>query len=124
MRYLNTFVLFLLFLPLFAQEITVEKIWKKFEYRSLGIDGFNTLKDGDRYTQLDEVGNLTLSYISKPNEAPRILIQGTELTHHGKGLVIEDYSFDASERKVLIMTSITPIYRRSYSAVFFLYDLD
>jgi dipeptidyl-peptidase-4 len=124
MRYLNTFVLFLLFLPLFAQEITVEKIWKKFEYRSLGIDGFNTLKDGDRYTQLDEVGNLTLSYISKPNEAPRILIQGTDLTHRGKGLVIEDYSFDASERKVLIMTSITPIYRRSYSAVFFLYDLD
>ena len=124
MRYLNTFVLFLLFLPIFAQEITVEKIWKKFEYRSLGIDGFNTLKDGDRYTQLDEVGNLTLSYISKPNEAPRILIQGTDLTHRGKGLVIEDYSFDASERKVLIMTSITPIYRRSYSAVFFLYDLD
>ncbi len=124
MRYLNTFVLFLLFLPVFAQEITVEKIWKKFEYRSLGIDGFNTLKDGDRYTQLDEVGNLTLSYISKPNEAPRILIKGTDLTHHGKGLVIEDYSFDASERKVLIMTSITPIYRRSYSAVFFLYDLD
>lgn len=124
MRYLNTFVLFLLFSPVFAQEITVEKIWKKFEYRSLGVTGFNTLKDGDRYTQLDQEGNLTLSYISKPNEAPSILVKGKDLTHLGKGLVIEDYSFDESERKILLMTSITPIYRRSYSAVFFLYDLD
>jgi len=70
MRCLKITAFLLISLPTFAQEITVEKIWKKFEYRSLGIDGFNTLKDGDRYTQLDEVGNLTMSYISKPNEAP------------------------------------------------------
>ena len=50
MRYIKILAIFLLSVPVFAQEITVEKIWKKFEYRSLGVDGFNTLKDGDRYT--------------------------------------------------------------------------
>ncbi|MFM7724763.1 MAG: hypothetical protein ACKO7O_08230 [Bacteroidota bacterium] len=124
MSNLKLLLILLLSLPVFAQEITVEKIWKKFEYRSLGVDGFNTLKDGDRYTQLDDEGNLTQSSISKPNEAPIMLIKAKDLTFREKGLVIEDYSFDESERKILLMTSITPIYRRSYSAVFFLYDLD
>jgi dipeptidyl-peptidase 4 len=124
MRYIKILAIFLLSVPVFAQEITVEKIWKKFEYRSLGVDGFNTLKDGDRYTQLDQEGNLTLSYISKPNEAPIILLKAKDLKYRGKEFAVEDYRFDESERKILLMTSITPIYRRSYSAVFFMYDLD
>lgn len=114
----------LLFNAIFAQQITVEKIWKKYEYRSLGVDGFNTLQDGDRYTQLDEQGNLVLAYISKPNVAPTVLINAKGLSYKGKQLAIEDYSFDKSERKVLIMTSITSIYRRSYNAIYYLYDLD
>lgn len=121
MRYIKILAIFLLSVPVFAQGITVEKIWKKFEYRSLGVDGFNTLKDGDRYTQLDQEGNLTLSYISKPNEAPIILLKAKDLKYRGKEFAVEDYRFDESERKILLMTSITPIYRRSYSAVFFLF---
>lgn len=124
MRYIKILAIFLLSVPVFAQGITVEKIWKKFEFRSMGVDGFNTLKDGDRYTQLDQEGNLTLSYISKPNEAPIILLKAKDLNYRGKEFAVEDYRFDESERKILLMTSITPIYRRSYSAVFFLYDLD
>jgi dipeptidyl-peptidase-4 len=108
----------------FAQEINVEKIWKKYEYRTQGVDGFNSLKDGDRYTQMDEQGNVVLAFISKPNEVPSILIDAKDLSYRGKQVIIEDYSFDQSERKVLIMTSITPIYRRSYHAVYYLYDLD
>jgi dipeptidyl-peptidase-4 len=108
----------------FAQEINVEKIWKKYEYRTQGVDGFNSLQDGDRYTQLDDQGNLVLAYISKPNEATSVLIDAKSLTYGGRPVRIEDYSFDKSERKVLIMTSISPIYRRSYNAVYYLYDLD
>lgn len=124
MHYLHIIAFVLISLPIFPQEITVEKIWKKYEYRSLGVDGFNTLQDGDRTTQLDAEGNLMLSYISKPNEAPTHLIAARELTYRGKIVNIEDYSFDESERKVLIKTSIAPVYRRSYNAVYFLYDLD
>ncbi len=124
MKYAHISLFLLVFSVTFAQEISVEKIWKKYEYRTQGVDGFNTLKDGDRYTQLDEQGNVVLAYISKPNEAPTVLIDAKSLTFKGKQVVIEEYSFDQSERKVLIMTSITPIYRRSYNAVYFLYDLD
>ena len=124
MKYAHISLFLLVFSVTFAQEISVEKIWKKYEYRTQGVDGFNTLKDGDRYTQLDEQGNVVLAYISKPNEAPTVLIDAKSLTFKGKQVVIEAYSFDQSERKVLIMTSITPIYRRSYHAVTYLYDLD
>ena len=124
MKYTHFFLVLLVFTATLAQEITVEKIWKKYEYRTQGVDGFNSLQDGDRYTQLDDQGNLVLAYISKPNEAPSVLIDAKSLSYKGKQVTIEDYSFDKSERKVLIMTSITPIYRRSYNAVYFLYDLD
>ena len=124
MKYIHTTLFLLVFNAFFAQEINVEKIWKKYEYRTQGVDGFNSLQDGDRYTQLDDQGNLVLAYISKPNEAPSVLIDANVLTYKGKQVIIEDYSFDKSERKVLIMTSISPIYRRSYNAVYYLYDID
>ena len=124
MKYTHFFLVLLVFTATLAQEITVEKIWKKYEYRTQGVDGFNSLKDGDRYTQMDEQGNVVLAFISKPNEVPSILIDAKDLSYRGKQVIIEDYSFDQSERKVLIMTSITPIYRRSYHAVYYLYDLD
>lgn len=124
MKYTHFFLVLLVFTATLAQEITVEKIWKKYEYRTQGVDGFNSLQDGDRYTQMDDLGNVVLAYISKPNEAPTVLIDAKSLTFKGKQVVIEEYSFDQSERKVLIMTSITPIYRRSYHAVTYLYDLD
>jgi dipeptidyl-peptidase-4 len=124
MKYIHTTLVLLVFNAFFAQEINVEKIWKKYEYRTQGVDGFNSLQDGDRYTQLDDQGNLVLAYISKPNEATSVLIDAKSLTYGGRPVRIEDYSFDKSERKVLIMTSISPIYRRSYNAVYYLYDLD
>ena len=124
MKYVHLSFVLLVFTVTIAQEITVEKIWKKYEYRTQGVDGFNTLQDGDRYTQLDDQGNLVLSHISKPTEAPSVLIDAKSLTYRGKQVIIEDYNFDQSERKVLIMTSISPIYRRSYHAVYFLYDLE
>jgi len=124
MKYIHTTLILLAFNAFFAQEISVEKIWKKFEYRAQGVLGFNSLADGDRYTKLDDEGNLVLAYISKPNEAPSVLIEASTLTCKGKQVIIEDYSFDKSERKILIMNSISPIYRRSYNAVHYLYDLD
>ena len=124
MKYTHFFLVLLVFTTTLAQELSVEKIWKKYEYRTQGVDGFNSLQDGDRYTQLDDQGNLVLAYISKPNEATSVLIDAKSLTYGGRPVRIEDYSFDKSERKVLIMTSISPIYRRSYNAVYYLYDLD
>lgn len=116
-------ILWLLTTGAYTQDLSVEKIWKKYEYRAAGVEGFNTLKDGDRYTQLDQEGNITLSYISKPNEAPKVLVRANELTYNGKQVAIEDYRFDESEEKVLLMTSIVPIYRRSYTAVYYLFDI-
>ena len=123
MRKLILFAFLWVLGPIFAQEITVEKIWKKYEYWSKGVEGFNSLKDGDRYTQLDDQGNLVLVYVSKPTETPTVLISASSLNFQGKSISIEDYSFDKSEEKVLIMTEIAPIYRRSYTAVYYLYDL-
>jgi dipeptidyl-peptidase-4 len=124
MKYIHTTLVLLVFNAFFTQEIKVEKIWKTYEYRAQGVLGFNSLADGDRYTKLDDQGNLVLAYISKPNDAPIVLIDVKALTYKGKQVIIEDYSFDKSERKILIMNSINPIYRRSYSAVYYLYDLD
>ena len=38
----------------FGQEITVEKIWKKYEFYAKGVDGFRSMNDGNYYTQITE----------------------------------------------------------------------
>ena len=53
MKYFLTLVS-LLFIVQFidSQELSVEKIWKNYEFRAKGIDGFRSMKDGEYYTQV------------------------------------------------------------------------
>jgi len=106
-----------------AQDISVSNIWKTYEYRTKGFEGFNSLKDGVHYTGMDGKGSVLTYSILAPEEAGTLLIDAKKLTWKGKPIEIEDYSFNEDESKVLIMTQITQIYRRSYTAIYFLLDL-
>ena len=37
-----------------AQALSVEKIWKNYEFRSEGIEGFRSMQDGIHFTRLNE----------------------------------------------------------------------
>jgi dipeptidyl-peptidase-4 len=108
------------------QELTIEKIWKNFEFSEKGVSGFNGLKNGEEFTQLnqDQTGSsITIhSYNNYKGEGKK-LIANEQLIYQGKPIKIDDYAFSADESKLLLLTGKKAIYRRSYTANYFIFDL-
>lgn len=123
MRQALLLILFSTSLYTFGQDLSVDKIWKQYAYYAKSQDGFNSMSDGNTYTFLDDKGNLMSATISNPDDAPRPMVQASDLRWDNQNISIEDYGFNKSEDKVLIMTDVASIYRRSYAANYFLYDL-
>ena len=114
---------FLVGLQLYAQDITVEQIWKKYEFYPKGVEGFKSMKDGEHYTKMNEEGSIVMYKLTDPTDAGTLLVNGNSLMYKEATIAFEDYEFNFDETKILFMTSIAPIYRRSFTAVYYLYDL-
>lgn len=108
------------------QPITVESIWKKYEFQSKGFPGFNGMKDGEHFTRANynEKGfSITKHKFSDYSGQGEVILDGSKLLYKGVAVNVGDYSFNADETKMLIMTNAASVYRRSYTADFFIYDL-
>ncbi len=124
--YLFLFVGIVCSIQTFAQDLSVEKIWKKYEFSGAYIDGFRSMKDGIHYTKLDEQdGTISIKkyVITDEKASPETLVTSEQLKYNGNAISIDDYFFNDDETKILITTQTTPIYRRSFNAVYFLFDL-
>ena len=109
-----------------SQEITVEKIWKKYEFSGAGVSGFKSMKDGLHYTKLTKVEGkqlITKHEVTKSADQSEELISSDKLVFNNAPIVVDDYFFNDDETKVLLTTQTIGIYRHSYSAVYYLYDL-
>ncbi len=108
---------------LIAQEITVEKIWKNYEFYPKGIDGFKSMNDGEHYTMVTEDLSIYKFPIAKKNNRGELLMDGRLLTYEGMQLIIDDYEFNSDESKILLATNLKSIYRYSFEATYFFFDL-
>jgi dipeptidyl-peptidase-4 len=120
MKKLFSFVLLVIITSfIHSQELSVEKIWKNYEFYAKGVDGFRSMKDGEYYTQVIE-GSI---YKFKINDAGTLLLDNGKLKYKDAIVEFDDYFFNDDETKILFTTKTEPIYRRSFSAVYFVYDL-
>lgn len=123
MKYFITVLCLFLFAQLVdSQELNVEKIWKNYEFRSKGIDGFRSMNDGEHFTQVID-NSLFKFKINDPEDQGKLLVGKDKLLMEGKELAFDDYFFNEDETKILFTTQTEPIYRRSFSAVYYLFDL-
>ena len=116
-------LLFLIGLKITAQQITVEKIWKKYEYYPKGVEDFKSMKDGEHYSRIGEDGSILIYKLMDANDKGEVLVDKNSLVYNDSIIAYEDYEFNSDETKVLFMTNIKPIYRRSYTAIYYLYDI-
>ena len=116
-------LLFLVGLKITAQQITVEKIWKKYEYYPKGVEDFKSMKDGEHYSRIGEDGSILIYKLMDANDKGEVLVNINSLVYNDSIIAYEDYEFNSDETKVLFMTNIKPIYRRSYTAIYYLYDI-
>ncbi len=130
MRHLSFIILFTTVCTFaFAQkkDITLEDIWTKNTFKIKTVLGFNAMKDGKRYTQLDKDGETQRIriYDLQSGKAGDVLFDNTATTFpDGKKLVIDDYSFSADEKKILLKTESEAIYRRSILYRVYAYDIE
>ncbi|MBT1703066.1 S9 family peptidase [Chryseosolibacter indicus] len=121
MKKLITSLMVSLFFVLTAsaqKQITVDDFTTKPTFYQKTVTGINWMNDGKFYSALAD--NKVIKYDITSGQAVETLVDGTTLNPK---IEIEDYSLSADEKKIVILTDSKPIYRRSYTGEYYVYDL-
>lgn len=104
------------------KQITLEDLYQKHTFSSENVAGFNSMKDGQYYTTIENDDLVKKSFATGATVA--ILARGADLkTSEGAAIALYGYELSADEKKLLLYTQVTPIYRRSSKAIPYVYDL-
>lgn len=105
----------------FAQKksVTVADFTEKGTFRAKSVYGLTSMNDGIHYTAREGVNILKYSY--QTGKVVDTLLTGKQLVDNKIGTV-SDYSFSNDEQKMLLLTNYEDIYRRSFTADYYVYD--
>ncbi|MCL4484053.1 MAG: S9 family peptidase [Bacteroidetes bacterium] len=120
-RYCLLLLVLLATLGLHAQQLTLEDVVVKRTYAQKSVNGLASLNDGLNYTTLENMGKELVKYSYKTGEKVATLLDVSQLKNDSLKF-ITDYQFSSDESKVLLMTDRKPIYRRSFTANYFVYN--
>ncbi|PWJ43354.1 S9 family peptidase [Sediminitomix flava] len=122
MRKLN-FTILLMVLSVFTsfaqKNITLENIWSQYLFYPKSVNAVNWMKDGQFYTAL--ANNAIVKTDVTTGKEVATLVEGDALS---PALKIAGYEFSADEKQVLLLTDRESIYRRSFKAEYYVYDLE
>jgi len=104
-------------LQLSAQEITLKDIYKKGAFRERSVYGIRSMNDGEHFTTLERGKKIT-RYSFKSGETIETLFTATDDNFN-----IRAYEFSADESKILLAVNAEYIYRRSFTADYYIYDI-
>jgi len=105
-----------------SNPFTLEDLMKNRIFSSASVDGLKSMNDGLYYTTLSE-DNLKLEmYSYKSGEKVATILDLGEFTDSGIKMIV-DYEFSADEKRLLIQSNYEPLYRRSFKADYFIYDI-
>ncbi|PXY41601.1 S9 family peptidase [Flavobacterium cheongpyeongense] len=117
-------LLFLVAVSFGQQKITVENIYSGV-FRTKGMDELQSLKNTDQYTVLNVDHASRSMQIDLYDFGTLKKVTNLIDTKNHKELAdgIDSYTFDASEKKILIACNSNQIFRHSFTADYFLYDI-
>ena len=112
----------------FAQgnkQITLEDLWKNNTFSVKDVPGFNAMKDGQHYTQIDREGTHTYIrvYNLETGKQERTLFDNESQKFGGSALSVDEYIFSKDEKKMLLLSESENIYRRSVLHRAYVYDI-
>jgi dipeptidyl-peptidase 4 len=100
------------------KSISIEDFSQKDTFLSKSVSNINWTKDGKYYSTLQD--NKIIKYNVTTGAAIDTLFDATKFPEKP---VIQFYLFSSDESKVLLATEKTQIYRRSYVAVYYVFDI-
>ncbi len=98
--------------------ITIEDFTLQNTFAQRSVTGINWMNDGKFYTSISE--NKIWKYDITTGQTAETLVDGAALTPK---ITIQDYAFSKDEKKILLVTEFESIYRRSFKAEYYVYDL-
>ncbi len=109
------------------KDITLEDMWLKFMFFGDGVYGMRSMQDGIHYsrftgndrTELGKYEYKSGSQVETLYTLDAAMING--MTDNIKG--IDDYAFSADESKIMFSYDSKSVYRYSYKAKYFVYDI-
>jgi len=103
------------------QKVTLRDIAQG-TYRAQGISGLKPMLDGEHYTQISSDHKRIVKYSFKTGEEVGTLFDVT--TARDCDLKsFDDYILSPDEKLILIQTETQPIYRHSFTAVYYIYNV-
>lgn len=104
-----------------AQKVTLQDVANG-TYRAQSIQGLKPMLDGEHYTQISKDHKRIVKYSFKTGkEVATIFDVATARNHKLKSF--DDYIMSPDESLILIQTETKPIYRRSFTAVYYIYNV-
>lgn len=103
------------------QQLTLEKIFRDHAFYPETIDNIRSTTDGEHYTILESDSRI-VQYDYKTGKEKAVVFDVSE--HRNNGPVsITDYVFSNDEKKILLTSQVSKIYRHSFEARYWIYDL-
>jgi len=104
------------------KEITHEDLWYYGTFRMASVYGINSMSDGETYTSLNMARNSIISYDFETGEQKDIVFKVSDFEDSNIDWIY-DYTYNTNETMVLISAQYEPIYRHSFKAEYFIYDI-
>ncbi|MBK6265333.1 S9 family peptidase [Marivirga sp. S37H4] len=99
------------------QKITIEDLYGKGTFNQESVYNVNWMNDGKYYSALED--NQVKKIDVATGKSAEILVKGKNLSPE---LKIKSYSFSKDESKILLATEVNYIYRRSFTAKYYVYN--
>ena len=105
----------------YAQQVTLQEVATG-AYRAEGIYGIKPMQDGEHYTQISRDGKKIVKYSFKTGQEVGTVFD-VETARDCTLRSFDDYIMSPDETKILIQTETKPIYRRSFTAVYYIFNV-
>lgn len=104
-----------------AQTLTLDAVTNG-TYKSEGIYGVNPMNDGTSYTRLGSDGKKIVKYSFETGK-PIATLFDVSTARNCPSKEIQGYILSPDEKRILIQTNTKPIYRHSFTAEYYIFDI-
>ena len=104
-----------------AQVVTLQEVANG-AYRTEGISGIKPMLDGEHYTQISRDRKKIVKYSFKTGKEVAIVFD-VSTARDCTIKSFDDYIMSPDESRILIQTETKPIYRRSFTAVYYIFNV-
>ena len=126
MRLIISAICIFVFINSIAQKaLSNQLIWASGEFSAESVEGLNSMNDGLHYTGVefsDAFGSKIVRYSYETGKEVSVIATSKDIFGDATRS-IDGYEFSSDESKLLIQIETEPIYRHSFAANFYIYDL-